>query len=519
MATTKQLPRTGTDANTILSTMRSLRDRDVRWEEGRVFSLVFHAGEELAAFTREAYATYFSENGLNPSAFPSLRRMENEVVAMTADLLGGDSETAGNMTSGGTESILMAVKAARQWGRKRHPKAQGFEVLMPTSAHPAFDKACYYFGLSPVRVPVGQDFRADLRAMRKALSKRTVLVVGSAPQYPQGVVDPIEKLADLAASKGILMHVDACVGGFMLPFVRALGRDVPPFDFSVEGVTSMSVDLHKYAYAAKGASVVLYRNRELRKLQYFATTDWPGGIYASPTMLGSRPGGSIAAAWAVFHRLGHAGYVDIARQVMDTTDHMIDGINNIDGLQVLGRPAMSVFAIASDDRDIYEVADVMTARGWHLDRQQSPACLHVTVNYAHIGSFDEFLADLSDAAAECEQAEGKRLLRRAGSFAVRSAFKVLPRRVASGVMDAATSLLGVGDGGSNLPQRSAPMYGMMATLPNRGDIKKIVIDVLDGLTTPDADTDAILPEQTSANEYKGGDDSGGGRDGDRDEEP
>ncbi len=474
--------------------MRALRDDDVRWEDGRVFSLVFHPGKDLAAFTREAYATYFSENGLNPGAFPSLRRMETEVVSMTASLLGGSNETAGNMTSGGTESILMAVKTARSWARKNRSKARPFEVLMPTTAHPAFDKACHYFGLKPVRVPVDVDFRADMRAMRKALSKHTVLIVGSAPQYPHGVVDPIEAMAELAASRKILMHVDACVGGFMLPFVRAMGRDVPPFDFSVEGVTSMSVDLHKYAYAAKGASVVLYRDRALRKLQYFATTDWPGGMYASPTMLGSRPGGAIAAAWAVFHRLGHDGYLDMARRVMHSTDRLIEGVNEIEGLHVLGSPAMSVFAIASDDRDVYEVADVMTSRGWHLDRQQSPACLHVTVNYAHIESGAEFLADLADAAAECEQPESRRMLRRAGNFALRSAFRVLPRRVAGGVMDAATSLLGVGSGGADLPERSAPMYGMMATLPNRGDIKKIVIDVLDGLTSPDPDAKRILDE-------------------------
>ncbi len=494
MVTGRTLPERGAEPDRILSTMKNLRDGDVDWQDGKVWSLVFHAGDELSAFLKEAYCIYFSENALNPGAFPSLKRMESEVVSMTASLLGGGPDVAGNMTSGGTESILMAVKTARAWAGQNMRTDRGLEVLMPESAHPAFDKACYYFGLRPVRVPGGPDFRADVKAMKRALTKRTVLIVGSAPQYPQGVVDPIEELAAIAKSRGILMHVDACVGGFMLPFVRDLGRDVPAFDLSVEGVTSMSVDLHKYAYAAKGASVVLYRDRELRKLQYFATTDWPGGIYASPTMLGSRPGGAVAAAWAMLHRLGREGYLEIAGQVMDATDRLVVGIGRIDGVEVLGRPSMSVFAIGSSDRDVYEIADRMTARGWHLDRQQSPPSLHVTVNFAHIQSTDAFIDDLRAASAESKRPESSRLLKRAGGFAVRAAFKVLPNRLVSRVMDTATSAMGVGEGGG-LPERSAPMYGLMATLPNRGDIRKIVIDVLDGMTSYDPDAGPILEDR------------------------
>jgi len=255
---------------------------------------------------------FFSENALNPTVFPSLRRMETEVVAMTAALLGGDEHTVGNMTSGGTESLLMAVLTAREWGRAHKPDVQAPEMVLPATAHPAFEKAAHYFGVRPVHVPVGPDLRADVERMRAAITPRTVLLVGSAPSYPHGVVDPIVEIAQVAQEHGLLCHVDACVGGFELPFLRRLGYPVPDFDFQVPGVTSMSADLHKYGYAAKGASVVLYRDSALRRHQFFAYTDWPGGVYASATLAGTRPAGPIAAAWAVLHYLGEEGYLALA---------------------------------------------------------------------------------------------------------------------------------------------------------------------------------------------------------------
>ena len=239
------------------------------------------------------------------------------------------------MTTGGTESILMAMLTAREWGRANKPKIKQPEVVLPSTAHPAFDKAAHYFGLKLVRVPVGGDLRADVDAMRRAVTVDTVLVVGSAPSYPHGVVDPIAEIAKLAQERKILCHVDACVGGMMLPFVRKLGYPVPDWDFRVPGVTSISVDLHKYGYAAKGASVILYRDKALRRHQLFASTDWPGGIYASPTMTGTRPGGAIAAAWAVLNFLGEDGYLRIADTVMRTTVRLRDGINALDGLRIV----------------------------------------------------------------------------------------------------------------------------------------------------------------------------------------
>jgi len=479
----KSLPEHGLPAEGVLSTMAAQRAQDANWQQGRVWSLVFHPGDELSDFVKQAYTLFFSENGLNPSAFPSLRKFETEVVAMTGDLLGGDREVVGNMTSGGTESILMAVKAARQWARVRNPELGRPEMVLPVTAHPAFEKAAHYFGVRAVRVPVGKDFRADVRAAKKAITKRTILMVGSAPSYPQGVVDPIHDLARVAQYRQILFHVDACVGGMMLPFVRVLGYKVPPWDFSVPGVTSISVDLHKYGYAAKGASVVLYRDSELRKHQYFAYTDWPGGIYASPTMTGTRPGGAIAAAWAIMHRLGFAGYREIAKEVMGATRRIQAGVEEIDGVEVLGRPQMSVMALGSDKVDIYDVGDELAARGWHLDRQQFPPSLHLTVSRGHVAIADQFLADLREAVAASRKEPLHQLFDRSKVKLVGTMARVLPSGLVSTLTAKAGAILGVE--GAKLPRRSAAMYGMMAELPNRGDLKTLVIDILDKMTRPD----------------------------------
>jgi len=480
-----RLPTEGEPAGQILDTMRALRQHDVNWHDGRAWSLVFHAGDDVSAFLKEAYTLFFSENGLNPTAFPSLKKFEAEVVAMTATLLGGDEAVAGNMTSGGTESILMAVKTARDWARAHKPDVQTPEIILPVTAHPAFEKAAQYFSLRTVHVPVQADFRANVEAARTAVTPDTILMVGSAPSYPQGVVDPITEMAAIAQEKGLLFHVDACVGGFMLPFVRRLGYPVPEFDFQVPGVTSISVDLHKYAYAAKGASVILYRDKALRRYQFFVYPDWPGGIYASPTMTGTRPGGAIAAAWAVMHYLGEAGYLAIADTVMKTTVKLREGINAIDGVRVLGDPTMSVLAIGSDSLNVYEIADELSARGWHLDRQQFPPSLHLTVTHAHHQVAEQFLADLAASVAEIKRFNLGRL---AGSLQVkltRTAAKLLPPTLFSRIAARASALTGLQ--GAHLPERAAPVYGMMAALPNRGDLNEIVMNLMEQWTEPDAD--------------------------------
>ena len=458
--------------------MRAARDHDVQWQNGRAFSLVYHAGADVDDLLKEASLLFFSEIGLNPAAFPSLRKFETEIVAMAASLL-GDANAVGTVTSGGTESLLMAVKTARDWARKHRPQIQQPEMILPLSAHPAFEKAADYFGVKAVRTPLAPDSRADADSMRKAITPQTVLMVGSAPAYPHGVVDPIRDLAGIAQEHGLLFHVDACVGGFMLPFVRKLGYPVPDFDLSVPGVTSISADLHKYAYAAKGASVILYKTAELRRHQMFVSTDWPGGIYPSPAMSGTRPASPIAAAWAVLNYLGEAGYLEMTDLVMKATKRLQEGVNATPGLKVVSDPEMSVFAIGSDGLDVYSLADELTKRGWHLDRQQFPPTLHMTVQFGHVGVVDEFLSDLADAAKAVRKPSFEKT---ANQWLVKIAnwlVRILPERWVTALMEKVSGLVG---GGSGLPSKMAPMYGLMGSLPNRGDLKEMVLDLLDGMT-------------------------------------
>jgi len=473
------IPAKGRSKEGVLEAMRAARDHDIKWEQGRVFGLVYHISDEIDNLLKEAFTMFFAENGLNPTAFPSLRKFETEVVAMTAALLGGDQNVCGNITTGGTESLLMAVKTARDWSRVHRPGIREPEMVLPLTAHPAFDKAAEYFGVRAVHVPVRADFRADVEAMRAAITSNTILMVGSAPSYPHGVIDPIRELAALAQEHGLLFHTDSCVGGYMLPFVRKLGYPVPDFDFSVPGVTSMSADLHKFGYAAKPASVVLYRTPELRRHQMFVYIDWPGGIYPSPTMTGSRAGGPVAAAWALMNYLGEEGYLHITDTVMKTAKYLQEGIKAIPGLTVLSDPEMSVFAIASAKIDVNEVADELELRGWHLDRQHFPACLHMTVNYMHAAVADEFLSDLAATAGVVRKPS---LRKTASKFLVMLAnflTRILPEKWVSWLMGKVSSLLG---GGGGLPSRLAPIYGLIGTLPNRGDLKELVLDLLDGLT-------------------------------------
>jgi glutamate/tyrosine decarboxylase-like PLP-dependent enzyme len=484
MSESSRLPTHGSTKEDILARMASLRDHDVNWRGGRAWSLVFSAGAEVSELLQAAYTMFFAENGLNPTAFPSLRRFETDVVAMTAGLLGSQAATeeiVGNMTSGGTESLLLAVKTARDWARTQRPAIRTPEMVLPVTAHPALDKAGHYFGVRPIHVPVAADFRADVAAMTAAITPNTILLVGSAPSYPQGVVDPIAALAQLAQARGLLLHVDACVGGMMLPFARRLGYPIPPFDFSVPGVTSLSVDLHKYGYAAKGASVILYRGADLRRCQFFVQTSWPGGIYPSPTMTGTRPGGAIAAAWAVMNYLGEAGYINLAAQVLATADKLKKAIDAIPGLHVLGRPDMSVLAIGSERLDIYDIGDELTQAGWHLDRQQSPPSLHMTVNMAHVAVADQFLHDLAQAVQLVSRPNARRRLAAGGLRMAQRVIHALPPRVVTRLTNAASRALGQGSG---LPGRTAPMYGLIGSLPSQDNVDDLALDLLDQLTRP-----------------------------------
>jgi glutamate/tyrosine decarboxylase-like PLP-dependent enzyme len=394
-----KLPEDGSSREEVLARMRERKTADADWEGGRTFSLVYPAGKEVDDMLFAANELYMFENALNPFRFPSLRAMEVEVCEMTAGLLHAPEGAGGAMTSGGTESILMAVKSARDRARAE----KGIErprALVPYTAHPAFAKACKYLGLEHVQIPIDDDKRADVRAAEKLIDDDTALVVGSAPNYPFGVVDPIPELAALAAERGINFHTDACLGGFLLPFLEELGEEIPPFDFRVPGVSTISADVHKYGYCTKGASVITHRDgAHLHQYQLFVYDRWPGGLYGSFAMAGARPAAPIAAAWSIMNFLGRKGYVELARVVRDTTRTLRAGIDAIPELTVWADPVMSVMSFGSRQIDISAVGDVMDERGWHLDRQTEPDALHMMVSPGHAKVVDSFLADLRDAVS------------------------------------------------------------------------------------------------------------------------
>ena len=368
------LPPEGRSWPELAAALRELKRDDLDWRRGRHAAFVWHADDAVEEVAREAHALFMTENGLGLRVFPSLRRMEADVVAMVRHLLGGDPATAGHLTSGGTESIFLATHAAREWARRHRPDVTAPEIVAPWSAHPAVNKAAHYLGMTVRRVPVGAGFRADLPAMAAAITPRTVMVYGSAPTYSLGVVDPIAELADLARARGLWLHVDACVGGILGPFVRALGHPVPEFGLTLPGVTSISADLHKSGYTAKGASVVLFRSAQHQAAGRYDFDDWPTGLYSVNTFTGTRPGGAVAAAWAVMHFLGEAGYRRIAATVMDAKARLVEGLARIDGgLHVWGAPELWAVGFGSKALDIFTLADRMTARGGRWDASASRA--------------------------------------------------------------------------------------------------------------------------------------------------
>lgn len=401
----RDLPQQGRPVDDVIADLEAKQTNDVRWREGRTFGLVFDGGPGVHEAAERAALLYLHENALNPMAFPSLGEIQAEVVGWTSSLLHGPDTAAGFLTSGGTESILCGVKSARERGRAERGITAP-EMIVSESAHAAFHKAAHLFGLTLHKTPVRDDWTADVDAMAELVNENTVLLVGSAPQYPQGVVDPIPEIAALAASAGANCHVDACMGGFVLPFVEMLGRDVPPWDFRVEGVTSISADIHKLGYAPKGVSVILHRTKELRKHQTFVFDDWLGGFYASPNLQGTRSGVPMAAAWAVMQHLGVGGYVELTRAVLDNADRMRAGIRAIDGLTVLGDPTYHLLAMAGDPSaaeplDVFAVGDALQRRGWFHDRQGPPDSLHATVSNSNSGDvIDDYLVALAEAVDE-----------------------------------------------------------------------------------------------------------------------
>jgi sphinganine-1-phosphate aldolase len=434
------LPLKGRPASEVLAELKTFAADDPDYQHGRLWSLVYYQDEAYADFLGQAYNRFSAANGLNPTVFKSLKRFENDIIAATADLLHGTPEVCGVVTSGGTESCLLAVKTYRDLAREKR-RVNRPEMILPVTAHVAWFKASEYFGVKVRLLPLDKDLRADVTRLRRLINRNTVMILGSAPEYPHGTIDPIEAFGELALKHGIPLHVDACVGGFILPFMAMNGRKLPLWDYRVPGVTSISADIHKYGFASKGASTITYRNLDYLKHQMFVYQDWPGGVFASPALLGTRPGGAYAAAWAAMQHMGKSGYRDLARRTCKAFDEMRKGITQIPGLVVLGEPSGPLLAYGSRDPDvnIYAVGDQMDAKGWQINRLQNPDGLHAMITAQHLDVVADYLRDLKEAVATV---------------------KAHPELAQAG---------------------SAATYGMLSHIPLRGMVKNRLLDMFAGM--------------------------------------
>lgn len=459
----------------ILAELEALKTLDLQWKAGRNFAYTYFANEEILELGKKAYALYYSENALNPTAFQSLLKMENSILSWSAKLFHGDDQCCGSLTTGGTESILMVVKMAREWGKANLKTDKKLNIVLASSAHPAFHKAAHYFGLELKIIPVNQNFEADLETMTQAIDDATAMVIASAPSYPHGIIDAVKDIALEAHTRNILCHVDACIGGYMLPFLKKLGHPIPDFDFTCLGVTSISADLHKYGYTAKGASIILYRNKELRKYQYYAYVDWPGGIYVSPSMTGSRSGGVIAAAYATIQFLGDSGYMSLASECIRAKEKLVFALNSIPDLQLIGNPQATLIAIKSDTIDIHQLADELAARNWHVDRQQDPESLHFTFSPIHAEVIDQFIHDLIESIEAAKKYNVNKLKSDLQIGAVKTLKKLLPKSIFNKLQESTSSASDLNS------KRKASLYGMMAILKESGDLEETVIDYLNDL--------------------------------------
>ncbi|XP_069990035.1 sphingosine-1-phosphate lyase [Penaeus vannamei] len=397
----KELPKDGWSEERVLEVAaNTLGKGNYAWQDGKISGGAFSgSNDDLSEVLLKVYGMTALTNPLHADMFPGVRKMEAEIVRMSLSLFHGDEEACGCMTSGGSESILMAMKAMRDWGREVKGVKQA-EVVMSVTGHSAFDKSASLLGMKIRKVPVDPvSFEVDVSAMRKAVNRNTVMLVASAPDFPHGIIDDVEAIGALGLTCGVPVHVDCCMGGFLLPFMDAAGYPLPPFDFRVPGVVSISADTHKYGQAHKGSSVIMYRSPEFRHYQYFVTPDWPGGIYGSPTIAGSRPGGLMAVCWAALLYHGVSGYTDAARRIIRTARDLKQRLQKVPGIQLFGDPLTSIVGFRSSEVNILAVGDLMSARGWHLTFLQYPPGLHVcltslqaTDNFA-----EELVKDLKEA--------------------------------------------------------------------------------------------------------------------------
>lgn len=391
----------GMSASEVEAVLAAVRSGDARWSDRRNLRASYFAGDDVVAVAASAFASYFGANALYGAlAYPSLPRLEAEVVEILLQLFQAPNGAVGSVTSGGTESIFMAVKTARDWARARRPEIRHPNIVVPRTAHAAFSKAADLLGIEVKRMTRSPDFRADLDAMADAIDDRTMMLVGSAPPYAYGVVDPIAEIAALAERHRLWMHVDACVGGMVLPFVRDLGRRVPAFDFAVPAVKSLSVDLHKYGYAFHGCSALLLREAELAEYQRYHFDQWPVGAYTTTNLVGSRSGGPVASAWAVMKYLGATGYRERVARMLEAKDRLVEGIGRVEGLAVFGESESTLLAFGASDLDITAIGQEMNRLGWSFARVVEPPGILLLLNGFHLPIVADFLRDLARVSGE-----------------------------------------------------------------------------------------------------------------------
>jgi glutamate/tyrosine decarboxylase-like PLP-dependent enzyme len=455
------LPAMGRPTADVLADLKDFGSQDPNYKDGRLWSLVYYLDEEYTDFLGNAYREFSSANGLNPTAFKSLKRFENEIITAVTDMLHGTPEVCGVVTSGGTESCLLAVKTYRDLARTRGVTKP--EMVLPVTAHVAWFKASEYFGVKVRLLPLDKELRADVRKLARLCNRNTVMILGSAPEYPHGTIDPIEAFSAIALKRKIPLHIDACVGGFILPFMEMNGRKLPLWDYRVPGVTSISADIHKYGFASKGASTITYRNLDYLKHQMFVYQDWPGGVFASPALLGTRPGGAYAAAWAAMQHFGKSGYRDLAKRTTQAFDKMRKGIEKMPELYVMGQPTGPLLGYGSCDPDvsIFAVGDQMDQMGWNINRLQNPDGLHAMITASHLDVMDDYLRDLKRAVL---------------------AVKAKPELAKSG---------------------TAATYGMMSHIPLRGMVRQKVLDMFAQMYQAGGHDIDLQPEHSPEPGFKG----------------
>lgn len=376
--------------------LASFKSEDKDWEHGRVPGYTYKIDDDLDFVIRDAFMMYWGENALGQKAFSSVKKIEEEVISFGLDLFGHPGKGDGIFTSGGTESIFLAVKAAREWARKAKPHVSKPQIVLPQSGHACIDKAAHLLGLEASRVPIQSDFRADVNAMERAVTPNTVMILGSAPAYTHGNFDDIAGIGSIAKNNDLWFHVDACFGGFVSPFWKRFEKSIPEFDFSIPTVRSLSADLHKYGYAPKGASMVLFRDKESKEYARYLFRNWPRGLYHTYTFQGSRAAGPLAGAWAVINFLGKDGYIDAARRMLEIKKRLIEGVRSIRGLRIIEPNDLCIFCFDTDDPtlEINAIADGMRELGWFIGTAAEPMAIIFAINPIHAQSVDSYLSDL-----------------------------------------------------------------------------------------------------------------------------